>query len=88
MKILFFVLMGLISLSLVGMLSNDDKLSHFSYELHKSCISGLIVYCIIGLIKIYEPTAIDVYQGKTTLEITYKDGVAIDSIVVFKEEQQ
>ena len=31
------------------------------------------------------PTAMDVYQGKTTLEITYKDGVAIDSTVVFKE---
>lgn len=30
------------------------------------------------------PSAMDVYQGKTTLEITYKDGVAIDSTVVFK----
>ena len=33
-----------------------------------------------------QPTAIDVYQGKTTLEITYKDGMAIDSVVVFKNE--
>lgn len=32
------------------------------------------------------PTAMDVYQGKTTLEITYKDGVAIDSVVVFKDK--
>ena len=31
-----------------------------------------------------KPTAIDVYQGKTTLEITYKDGVPVDSIVVWK----
>lgn len=31
-----------------------------------------------------EPTAIDVYQGKTTLEITYRDSVAIDSTVVYK----
>lgn len=30
------------------------------------------------------PTAMDVYRGKTTLEITYKDGVAIDSVVVYK----
>lgn len=30
------------------------------------------------------PTAMDVYQGKTTLEITYKDSVAVDSVVVFK----
>ena len=33
-----------------------------------------------------EPTAMDVYRGKTTLEITYKDGVAIDSTVVFKNK--
>lgn len=32
----------------------------------------------------HNPTALEVYQGKTTLEITYKDGVPIDSVVVFK----
>ena len=31
-----------------------------------------------------EPTAIDVYNGKTTLEITYRDSVAVDTVVVFK----
>jgi hypothetical protein len=31
-----------------------------------------------------EPTALDVYRGKTTLEITYRDSVAIDSVVVYK----
>jgi drug/metabolite transporter superfamily protein YnfA len=30
------------------------------------------------------PTALDVYRGKTTLEITYRDSVAIDSVVVYK----
>lgn len=33
-----------------------------------------------------KPTAMDVYQGKTTLEITYKDSVAVDSVVVFKNK--
>ena len=32
-----------------------------------------------------EPKAIDVYRGKTTLEITYKDKVPIDSTVVWKK---
>lgn len=32
------------------------------------------------------PTAIEVYQGKTTLEITYRDSIPIDSTVVYKEE--
>lgn len=31
------------------------------------------------------PQAIDVYRGRTTLEITYKDSIPIDSVVVFKE---
>jgi uncharacterized membrane protein len=35
-----------------------------------------------------KPTAIDVYQGKTTLEITYKDGVPVDSVVVFKNKEK
>lgn len=35
-----------------------------------------------------KPTAIDVYRGKTTLEITYKDSVAIDSVVVFKNKDR
>ena len=39
---------------------------------------------IVGTIG--EPTAMDVYQGKTTLEITYKDGVPVDSVVVFKNK--
>ena len=30
------------------------------------------------------PTALDVYCGKTTLEIIYRDSVAIDSVVVYK----
>lgn len=36
------------------------------------------------------PTAMDVYQGKTilktTFEITYRDTIPVDSIVVFKDE--
>lgn len=31
-----------------------------------------------------QPKAIDVYRGKTTLEITYKDRMPIDSTVVWK----
>ena len=48
----------------------------------------LIVICraIFGNSK-SSPSAMDVYQGKTTLEITYKNGVPVDSVVVFKEEE-
>ena len=39
---------------------------------------------LVSLINYNEPTALDVYRGKTTLEITYRDSVAIDSVVVYK----
>ena len=32
------------------------------------------------------PTSKDVYEGKTTLEITYRDSIPVDSVVVFKDE--
>jgi hypothetical protein len=31
------------------------------------------------------PTAMDVYRGNTTLEITYRDGMPVDSVIVFKQ---
>lgn len=40
--------------------------------------------CILLFIHLMKPTAIDVYEGKTTLEITYRDGVPVDSTVVWK----
>lgn len=39
--------------------------------------------CILLFIHLMRPTAIDVYEGKTTLEITYRDGVPVDSTVVW-----
>ncbi len=32
-----------------------------------------------------QPKAIDVYRNKTTLQITYRDGIPVDSVVIFKE---
>lgn len=32
------------------------------------------------------PSAIDVYRGRTTLEVIYRDSLAVDSVVVFKDE--
>ena len=40
--------------------------------------------CLTMAFEVEKPEALDVYRGKTTLEITYRDSVAIDSIVVYK----
>lgn len=49
-----------------------------------------LLCCIIGAMvanKVRDkyPQAIDVYQGKTTLEYTIRDGEIVDSVVVFKD---
>lgn len=49
-----------------------------------------IILCIAEFAYIKEknntPTALDVYQGNTTLEITYRDSIPVDNVVVFKVE--
>ena len=52
-----------------------------------TAIIGVIILLFAYTIdtkQITKPTALDVYRGKTTLEITYRDSVAIDSTVVYK----
>lgn len=54
-------------------------------------IAGLVIALLISMIveKTDPPVRpMDVYRGKTTLEITYRDGVAVDSTVVFKNLEE
>ena len=54
------------------------------------CLGGtcafLISLFVISIIYDWNPTAMDVYQGKTTLEYTVVDGVKVDSTVIWKNE--
>ena len=45
------------------------------------CINA---YCVSIIVN--QPTAIDVYKGKTELQITYKGTIPVDSVVVFKNK--
>ena len=62
-------------------------ISMFNEKLYPTMGFGVIwVLLIIYLTILSEmPTPMDVYQGNTTLEVTYKDGVPVDSNVVFKD---
>ena len=54
------------------------------------CGLALVAALVLEIIFICEsvsesyPTAMDVYQGKTTIEYTVRDGVKTDSVVVWK----
>ena len=57
-----------------------------------TALGAITIICLIAVLGIIQEhispsiTPIDVYRDKTTLEITYRDGFAIDSAVVWKEE--
>ena len=59
------------------------------YDKEGASVATMLCAALFGafLVMIFvesEPTALDVYRGKTTLEITYRDSVAMDSTVVYK----
>lgn len=87
----FFIVMILaFSLFIFGLEQIDDK---------KNNVVGTIVLIISVALFLFpvvykpqnksnSPKAIDVYRGKTELEITYRDTIAIDSTVVWKKEYE
>ena len=90
MKLLaiFMALMMLcLILIVVAVVISSSTLGRYAAEGLLISFIGLVVTGItIGVCTPnHEPTAIDVYRGKTTLEITYRDNVAIDSVVVYKK---
>lgn len=89
---LFFGIALLVTSFLLGVLIYIIKKETDNGNIVPSAVSGafLMLFLILGIDTIDEYrfpsiTPIDVYRGKTTLEITYRDNIAIDSVVVWKE---
>lgn len=84
---IFFILTAMILLLSVICIIDIIKGNGFDSNFF---IYTLFVYSFLVLLLllsyVYTPKAIDVYRGKTTLEITYKDRVPIDSTVVWKNK--
>lgn len=77
------ILIMLIVVAAISIDANDDG----------SCLIGLLggIFIAVLMYTAFEEAnppiqPIDVYRGRTTLEITYRDSVAVDSVVVWKEE--
>lgn len=71
--------------AIVDMVGKDKDKDWNNWIFFLGMIAGEIL--LLGVLS-YKPTAMDVYQGKTTLEVTYKDGVPVDSVVVFKDNEK
>lgn len=70
--------------SFVGFNDSNEKATTVCFEILKCSSVALMTFCVCYTITLSNPQAIDVYRGKTTLEITYKDSIPVDSVVVFK----
>ena len=73
-------------LLIFSLLENDETILHNAIFIILNVICKLIIFISIIHYSL-KPQAIDVYKGKTTLEITYKDKVPIDSTVVWKNDK-
>lgn len=75
---------------LVTLIMGVESLSRDNYDFVGFALIASIVLAFIVLVATLclkdNPKAIDVYRGATTLEITYKDGVPVDSTVVWKSK--
>ena len=88
--ILILTIIGLViglAFSIIGILERIKGIrfdnNHFIYVYTSLFLYSFIVFLLL-LSCMNKPKAMDVYSGKTTLEITYKNGVPTDSIVVWK----
>ena len=84
------VILGLIIIGLIVLINYIS--SHCKGNFDDGVGFGILltVFCIIeigvvsNIIGEPKPTPMHVYQGKTTLEYTIRDGEVIDSVVVWK----
>ena len=84
MEIALIVLGILIILALI--LNSCDRDNGFFSGIVIMVLTFMFTNCLGSYFNRDVPTAIDVYNNKTTLEITYRDSVAIDTMVVYKPE--
>lgn len=60
----------------------DDAALFFVGFIFGAILGIIIHFCII----VEDPTAMDVYQGKTTLEYVVVDGQVTDTTVIWKKD--
>lgn len=83
----WIIIMGLIYvLALIWNNVTDDK----DARIFSALLSTFSIIIFVALLSLYcnrnMPTAKSVYEGKTTLEITYIDSIPVDTVVVLKPE--
>ena len=77
---------------LLDCINTNSTTANFSDGVVGGIIISILFIIEIGIVgdilasKNPKPTAMDVYQGKTTLEYKVVDNVKVDSVVIFKND--
>ena len=81
------ILLGVIYvIALIWNITGDDKDTRMFSALLLTVSAIMFVVLLESYNNRNTPTAKSVYEEKTTLEITYRDSIPIDTVVVFKPE--
>lgn len=81
---ILLLIIGVIFIML-GLLQSEAEVSIFSIAFGAALIFYVAAFMCFAK---PDPSAIDVYRGKTTLQITYQDSIPVDSVVVFKDKEK
>lgn len=81
MEIIVILSIGLLGINLMHLIFDDFPIN--GIYIGVTSLFAVIIIILASSIK-SKPEAIDVYRNETTLEITYRDGIPIDSVVVWK----
>ena len=79
------LLLAMLILCITDIISGKGEPDGSFITVYSFIFSSIIL--ILLLFQLNKPNAMDVYRGKTTLEITYKDKIPVDSTVVWKNNK-
>ena len=88
MEIAIALLIVIIAVSSLVTFIESDSLEDKDKEFMRIIMITVTVCSIIAMFLMFthlsKPKPIDVYRGNTALEITYRDNVPVDSVVIWK----
>lgn len=92
MILTLFIVLLVVFLIMVIVMDVSNICGYYFSDVYGAVTLTVGVITIISLVLVIieepqSPTAMDVYKGKTTLAITYEEGIPVDSTVVFKKKK-
>jgi hypothetical protein len=82
----FFIIFSAIALVVAFIWNTISKTTRVESAFILIATSFLLFISIDAYVQQDYPSAKSVYEGKTTLQITYEDSIPVDTVVVYKPE--